>query len=386
MYDLAKNILISAGELSGDMHAANLVQAVKKIAPNVRFYGMGADLMQKAGVDVIIDTKDLSIIGALEIIIKFVKILRAFCLMKRTIYRDKPDLLILVDYPGFNLRLAKIAKKVGVKVLYFISPKVWAWNQGRIKTIKKYVDMMAVIFPFEVAFYQKRQVPVKFVGNPLLKLAIPKLSVSEARELFKLNANYRTIGIFPGSRLSEIRRLLPVMIKAAKILKDNNPNIQFLLSQASSITDEDLKPYLQSNMVNIQVIAEKNYDIMQVCDTIIAASGTTTLEITLMEIPLVIVYKMSWCEYLAARCLIKIPYVGLCNILANKKIAVELLQGNATPKKISQEVEKILNNNIYRNEMISNLKEVRKLLRTNEQEEVSLLVLKMIGVHGSMHT
>lgn len=386
MYNLTRNILISAGELSGDMHAANLVQSVKKTAPNIRFYGMGADLMQKAGVDIVVDAKKLSIIGGLEIIIKFAKIWRAFHLMKRALYHDKPDLLILVDYPGFNLRLAKIAKKAGIKVLYFISPKVWAWNQDRVHVIKQCVDMMAVIFPFEVDFYQKWQVPVKFVGNPLLKLVVPKLTVPEARELFKLDLNCRTVGLFPGSRLSEIKRLLPVMVKTAEILKDNNPNIQFLLSQASSITDEDLKPYLQSSTVNIQVIAGKNYDVMQVCDAIIAASGTTILEITLIGTPLVIIYKMAWLESLIARRLIKIPYIGLCNILANKKIAAELLQGDATPKKISQEIEKILNDNIYRDEMINNLKMVKKSLETKEQEDVSLLVLKMIGVQGSMHT
>ncbi len=378
MPDLTKNILISAGELSGDMHAANLVAAVTKLAPNIKFFGMGADLMQKAGVDILVNAKELSIIGGLEIITKSVKIWQAFHRMKHAIYHDKPDLLILVDYPGFNLRLADIAKKSNIKVLYFISPKVWAWNQGRVNKIKECVDMMAVIFPFEVDFYQKRQVPVRFVGNPLLKMVAPKLSIAEAKKIFKLDLNCRTIGLFPGSRLSEIKRLLPIILKTVKILKDNNPDLQFLLAQASSVSEETLKPYLQSSSVEIQVVAGKSYDVMQACDAIIAASGTTTLEIALMGTPLVIIYKISWLEAECAKRLIKIPYVGLCNILANKKIAQELLQDDATPEKISQEIERILNDNIYRNEMVKNLKEVRKLCEAKNQEDIASLVLKMI--------
>ncbi len=379
MDNLTKRILISAGELSGDMHAADLVKSVKKMTPNAKFYGMGGDLMQKAGVELIIDANKLSIIGGLEIITKFAKIWQALRIMKQAILRDKPDLLLLVDYPGFNLRLAKIAKKAGIKVLYFISPKVWAWNQGRVKIIKECVEMMAVIFPFEVAFYQKWQVPVKFVGNPLLKLVSPKLYVTEARKLFKLDPNCKTIGLFPGSRLSEIKRLLPIMLKAAKILKEHRPDTQFLLSQASSIADKDLQPYLRSSAINMQVITDKNYDVMQVCDAIIAASGTTTLEIALMGIPLVIIYKMSWPEAKIAKHLIKIPFIGLCNILPNRKIAQELLQDDATPEKISQEIEKILSDDSYRHEMISNLKGVKNLLANKEADDISMITLKMIG-------
>jgi len=379
MPNLTKRILISAGEASGDMHGANLVQAVTKIAPNIKFYGMGSDLMRKAGVDIIVNSNDLSVFGALEIVTKLSKIWRSFQTMKNALFHDKPDLLILVDYPGFNLRLAKAAKKAGIKVLYFISPKVWAWHQSRVKIIKNCVDMMAVIFPFEIDFYKKWQVPVTFVGNPLLNFVPTKSSLVNASQTFNLEPIYKTIGLFPGSRISEIKRLLPIMLNAAKILKEHNSKIQFLLPRAPSISIADLQPYLQSSEIKVQVIDGQNYNAMYACDAIISASGTATLEIALTETPMIIIYKMSWLEYQIAKRLIKIPYVGLCNILANKKIVPELLQNDATPEKIAGEMEKILNNNSYREEMISNLKNTRKLLEDTEQEDIALLVIKQMS-------
>jgi lipid-A-disaccharide synthase len=361
------------------MHAANLVLEVIKILPDTYFYGMGQDLMQQAGVHLLVNSNDLSVIGGLEIITKFTKIMSAFTAMKRAIYHDKPDLLIVVDYPGFNLRLAKIAKKAGIKVLYYISPKVWAWHQSRVNTIKKCVDMMAVIFPFEVDFYRKWQVPVEFVGNPLLKLINARLPLEKARQEFKLNPHCKTIGLFPGSRLSEIRRLLPVMLEAAKILKDHHSDIQFLLSQASSISTEVLEPYLQSSTLTIQVIKNQNYDVMQVCDAIIVASGTATLEITLLEIPLVIIYKMAWWEAEITKRVIKIPYIGLCNILAGKKIAQELLQDDATGEKIATETEKMLYDIDYREELVNNLKHIKNVLQSSDKKEISYLVTELIA-------
>lgn len=378
MLEASKHILISAGEASGDMHAANLIQKVKKIAPNIQFYGMGSNLMRDAGAKIIVDANPLSIMGWVEIILKFSMICNAFRIMTNALLQNKPDLLILVDYPGFNLRLAKVAKKAGIKVLYFISPKIWAWNQGRIETIKKYVDIMAVIFPFEVEFYKKWQIPVAFVGNPLVELVKPKLTKEAAQKAFNLNPTCRTIGLFPGSRKNEIKYLLPIMLAAAKLLKDKDQNLQFILSQASSITLNELQAYLQSSLVPVQIIQNQNYDVMQTCDAIIAASGTVTLEIALMAIPLVLIYKTSWIEYKLAKYLIKIPYIGLCNILANRKIIQELLQYDATPNKIAKEIEKILNNSNYHTKMLSNLTEIQNLLKLSTQKDIAKVVMELI--------
>lgn len=374
-----KCILISAGEASGDMHAAKLVQTVQQQIPNVKFYGMGASLMQNAGVDIIVNANELSVIGLLEIITKFKAIKQAFNIMEQALKDDKPDLLILVDYPGFNLRLAKVAKKYGVKVLYFISPKVWAWNQRRVKIIKKYVDVMAVIFPFEVDFYKQFAIPAVFVGNPLLDLTKPKLSREQAIINFDLDIKNKTIGLFPGSRKSEIKRLLPTMLDAAKILKSQNPELQFILPQASSISTEYLNQFLQFSSVKVKVISGQNIDVMQVCDAIIAASGTATLEIAIMGIPLVIVYKTSWLEYLIAKMVIKIPYIGLCNILMQKKIVQELLQDDASAPKIAHETDRILNDIDYRQEMLDNLHEIKKVLENGDRKEITRVIADLIA-------
>lgn len=375
----SKNILISAGEASGDMHAAKLIQTVQKQYPNIQFYGMGASLMQDAGARLIVNANELSVIGLLEIITKFKAIKQAFNIMEKALKDDKPDLLILVDYPGFNLRLAKAAKKHGVKVLYFISPKVWAWNQRRVKIIKKYVDIMAVIFPFEVDFYKQFAIPAVFVGNPLLELTKPKLSREQAIMDFDLDIEYKTIGLFPGSRKSEIKRLLPVMLAAAKILKEHNPELQFILPQASSISREYLNQFLQFSPVPVKVITEQNIDVMQVCDAIIAASGTATLEIAIMGIPLVIIYKTSWLEYLIAKMVIKIPYIGLCNILMQKKVAQELLQDDATAPKIAHEANRLLNDIDYRQEMLNNLREIKAVLENGDRKEITQTIADLIA-------
>lgn len=369
-----KCILISAGEASGDMHAAKLIQTVQKELPDVRFYGMGANLMQNAGAKIIVNSNELSIIGLLEIITKFKFLKQAFNIMEKALKNDKPDLLILVDYPGFNLRLAKTAKKYGIKVLYFISPKVWAWNQRRVKIIKKYVDIMAVIFPFEVDFYKQFAISAVFVGNPLLDLTKPNLSRKQAIIAFDLNSKYKTIGLFPGSRTSEIKRLLPVMLEAAKMLKTKDPELQFILPQANSISREYLNQFLQFSSIEVKVILGQNYDVMQVCDAIITASGTAALEIAIMKIPLVIIYKTSWFEYLLAKMVIKIPYIGLCNILMQKKIVQELLQNDATAPKIANEISRILNNTDYRQKMLNNLHEIKKILNNHNQKKITQII------------
>ena len=374
-----KRILLSAGEASGDLHAANLVQKVKRLNPHITFYGIGGDLMRKEGVNILVDVNNLSIIGFLEIITKFTQIRQAFRIMVNKLLRDKPDLLILVDYPGFNLRLAKVAKKLGVRVLYFISPKIWAWHQSRAKIVKKYVDVMAVIFPFEVDFYKQWQVPAIFVGNPLLKMVTTKLTPPAARRALNLKPNSQVIGLFPGSRIRELKYLLPTMLATTELLAKQNPNIEFLLPQAHSITDAELQKYLSTNSRKIHVIKQRNYEVMQACDAIIAASGTVTLEIALMGIPLVITYKTSWLEYQIAKLLLKIPYIGLCNILAKQEIAPEILQNDATAKNIAKEIQQILQDPTYRNNMLTHSQKIKDLLSQNVQITIEQLVIKMLN-------
>jgi len=371
-------IYISAGEASGDMHAANLVRTLKHNHPGLLFYGMGSKLMQEAGVKLIVNSKELALIGAVKILTNFFKIFSAFSAMRKAIYKHKPALVILVDYPGFNLRLAKVAKKAGCKVLYYISPKVWAWHQSRVLTIKKYVDTMAVIFPFEVEFYKQWQIPVAFVGNPLTETVKATQTPENFKRELNLSLSAKTIVLLPGSRKGEIERLLPVMLKAAAILVKELGDVQFVLPLASSLTQEDLAPYLSNSTLKIKLIANNTYNAINSCDAAIVASGTATLETALLAVPLVIIYKTSNIEAFIIRRLIKINFVGLCNILAGKEVAKELLQDDATPENIAEEITKLILDQAYRQETIAQLQQVKASLQGETKQDIVSVVLGML--------
>lgn len=372
-----KKIFIVTGEASGDLHAANLVKDIHKINPHIKFYGMGGANMRRAGVNIIVDTKDLAVIGIFDVLLNIHKIYKAQKTIRQALCANPPDLLILIDYSGFNLRLAKIAKKMGLKILYYISPQLWASRTNRVKIMRKYVDHIAVIFPFEVEFYKKFNIPVSFVGHPLVDKVYPTMSALAAKQKFNLNPDYKTIGLFPGSRKGEIKRLLPVMLKAAQLIKAHFPNTQFVLPLASSLNQTDIEPYLKTNL-DIKIITQQNYDVMNVCDAIIAKSGTVTLEIALMGVPMVIIYKI-WPPYFPIKSIIKIPYIGMCNIVAGKEIAKELLQQHATPKNISQEIIHILTDDQYRNNMINEMRNIKsRLTQNNNYTPLPQLVLSVL--------
>lgn len=378
MIKLKKTILISTGELSGEIYAADLARDLLQRYPDFRLRGMGSNLLKNAGVEIVVDTKDLSLIGALAIIGKINKIWNAFKLMRQAIYQ-KPDLLILVDYPGFNIFLARIAKRAGVKILYYIGPKIWAWNFRRIKTIKAVVNLMAVIFPFEVDLYRSANVPVRFVGNPLLKF-ITNLTYTKQqfREQAGISVHDPVVALFPGSRPGEIKRLLPVILEATKILGTENKTIQFILARASSISLEYLNSYLANFSIPIKIISEQSYKIMKMADVILSASGTATLEAILIGTPLVIIYKISWFEYQIAKRLIKVPYVGLGNILAGKMVVPELLQNEASPENIALILAKILEDKQYMEQMIAEFRQIKESLTAVEATDLVSIVANLI--------
>ena len=373
------DIYISVGEASADFHASNLVKEIQREMPKIKICGMGGKLMRESGVDILIDSSKLAIVGGTDVLKNFHKIFAVMRTVKRLLKTNPPKLIILIDYPGFNLWLAKTAKKYNIKVLYYISPQIWAWHQSRIKKIKKYVDFMAVVFPFEVKIYAKAKVPAAFVGHPLVKTVKPTMSATIAKNTFTLNQENKIIGLFPGSRHSEIKLLLPLMLEAAKLLQNKYHNLQFVLPLASSINEEEILAYTRNIDFKINIIKNKNYDVMNVCDAIIATSGTVTLEIALMAIPLVIIYKMAAFNYFFAKRLVKIPFIGLCNIVAEEKIAEELIQENATPENIFQEIDKILSNSNYREEMILKLRETKnKLENSNQQQNIVTVIKQML--------
>jgi lipid-A-disaccharide synthase len=354
--------MIVAGEASGDLHGANLVTAACQIDPELRFFGIGGRRMREAGVDVLVDNAEMAVVGLVEVLAHFDVIYHAYATLKKELECSPPDLLILIDYPDFNLRVARVARRCGVRVLYYISPQVWAWRVGRVKKIARLVDRMAVVFPFEVPFYEKEGVPVSFVGHPLVDTVHPSLSRADAWTAFGLKEGRKTVGLFPGSRKGEIRNLLPTLLMSAQLLRDRFPDIQFVLPLASSLSRDDLAPYLNQGTVPVSVVEGQVYDVMQCCDAIVTVSGTVTLEIALMAVPMVIIYRVSPLTYLIGKRLIRVDHIGLCNIVAGERVVQELVQDEADPVHIAGEIARILTDAPYRETMTAQLAETRKRL------------------------
>ncbi len=354
--------MFSAGESSGDQHAANMFNELKKLSPGIQGLGMGSTKMRQAGIDLCFDSSGIAVIGLFEVLKHYGEIHRALRLMKKTLKREKPDLLVCVDYKEFNLKLARFAKKLGVKVLFYVSPQVWAWRENRVITYGKAIDMMAVIFPFETAYYEAENVPVKYVGHPSVDKVHPQRSKIENAAHFSLKLDRPVVGILPGSRVNEIKRMLPVMLAAAEQLAQWHNGVQFVLPQADSISDDLLQSYLAKSVVNVLVIKDQPYDVIQCCDAIMTTSGTASLEIALLQIPMVITYKLSAITYFLGKKLIKTRFIGLPNIIAGKGIIKELIQSAASKENLAKEIHNILEDTVYRTTMLANLAEVKEKL------------------------
>lgn len=351
-------VMISAGEASGDQHAAALFRELQKLIPGVEGIGMGGSAMREAGIELCFDSSGIGVIGLAEIARHYGEIRGALKLMQKTACERKPDLLICVDYKEFNFRLAKAAKACGVKVLFYVSPQVWAWRPGRVKSYGRIIDHMAVIFPFELPFYEAYGVPATYVGHPLAGKVKPSMSRSEALKKYGLtdsSANAQNnggsrpvIGLLPGSRANEIKRLMPVILESARRLSLEFPAARFLLFQAASVEDAAISAKLAGVAgLDLQVIRGQDYDALQCCDTVITVSGTATLEIALLGIPMVIVYRLAPLSYWLGRLLVKVPFIGLPNILAGKGVVREFIQHEATPANIAGEIARILQDSIY---------------------------------------
>ncbi len=375
-----RQIFIVAGEASGDAHAARLVAAMKQHAPQLYIGGIGGDAMRAAGADIVQDFSDLAVMGLFEVLKSYSRIKAIFNQTVSRLKREQPDLLILVDYPGFNLKLAKQAKKLGIPVLYYISPKVWAWRAGRVKQIQQTVDHMAVLFPFEVPIYEQAGVPVTCVGHPLVDAVKSDLDNAAAKAKFKLDPEHRVIGLFPGSRRSEINALLPVMLAAAERIQQRHFDVSVVLPLAPGISLDYIKSFTDKSRLPIQVVPGDFYNLIKACDAIVAASGTVTLEIALLGTPHLIAYKVSPWSYRILKRLVKIPYVGLCNIVSGEPLITELLQDEVTEVRLDQLLTDLLTHpqSSQRAEKIE--QKVRSALGpAGGADNAAKLVLKLIG-------
>ncbi|WP_119629965.1 lipid-A-disaccharide synthase [Methylocaldum marinum] len=347
MADRSPLVMLSAGEASGDLHAANLFRELKKLVPELRGIGMGGIKMREAGIEIRCDSTHLAVIGLAEVAKHYGEIRQALRSMERMACEETPDLLICVDYKEFNFRLARKARACGIKVLFYVSPQVWAWRPGRVKSYGRIIDHMAVIFPFEVPFYERYKIPVTYVGHPLAGKVKPSMGKAEAMAKFGFADKGPLIGLLPGSRANEINRLLPVILDAAGRLAQEVAEVQFVLFRASSISDQLLESHLDLRGLPIRVIEGQDYDALQCCDAVITVSGTATLEVALSGVPMAIVYRLTPLSYWLGRLLVRIPYIGLPNILAGRHIVREFIQQDATADNIAGEIVRILRDRDY---------------------------------------
>lgn len=330
-----KRILLTAAEVSGDLHAANLVRAIKKIDTGIEFVGIGGEKMRQAGVEVRATTAHMGAVGIWEGLKYYPSFLRIEKRIKRMLREEPPDLLVLINSRDFNLRIARLAKKRGIPIIYYVAPPVWAWPDWATKRTARDITKVIAIFPFEAELYRKVGADVTFVGHPLVGVARPNLSKSGAYEKFNLRSNHPIIGLLPGSRAYEIDSLLPIMLRAAAKIKRSLKEAQFLLPVAASVFGEKISRMVRRGAIEVKVINNNIYNLMSVSDLIITASGTATLEATCLATPMIVVYKTSLSTWILGHILVKFPYVSLPNILAGRRIVPELLQFRATPNRLA---------------------------------------------------
>ena len=370
---------IISGEASGDLHGSNLIKELKTLDNNCEFRAWGGDLMQKQGAKIVKHYRDLAFMGFAEVVknLSTIKKNMKFCVAD--VKKYNPDVLILVDYPGFNLRIAKKLYGSGIKIFYYISPTIWAWHKSRIKTIRKYIDKMFVILPFEKEFYKQLGYNVDYVGSPV-KDAVCKYIDSKKDYTLQnfisdnnLSEN-KKIAILPGSRKQEIEKILPVMLNTIK----NFNNLEFIIAAAPSFN----KDYFLQNFNipdNVKILHDKTYDILRFADSALVASGTATLETALFDTPQVVCYKTSGLTYFIAKNLVNIKYISLVNLIMDKSVIKELIQNNLTTETLSTELNNLINNNNYRNNIFADYNELNKKIgEKGSSKRLAELIIKYL--------
>jgi len=376
----SKKILMVAGEASGDLHGAHLMEAIHCISPEIQFFGIGGEHLERTGMKLLYHAHSLSVVGLTEALFKLRTILKAMKGLKESLDRERPNLIILIDFPDFNLRLAKFAHRRGIPVLYYISPQVWAWRRGRVKLIAQRVKKMIVLFPFEVPIYKAAGVDVEWVGHPLLDIAKPSLTKEMAFQRFGLDPLRRTIGLLPGSRIHEVERLLPPLLASAHLLQKEISGLQFVIPVAPGFTQETLSPWMRNTSVPVKLIEGWPYDVMNISELLIMASGTATLEGAILGKPMVIIYKVSLLSSWVGRTMIRVNHIGLANLVAGKEIVPELIQKDANPKRIAEEALRILRDPDLRQRMIESMAGVRQSLgEPGAAQRAARIVTSMIN-------
>jgi len=376
------NIFIVSGEESGDLHGSSLIAALKRLMPGTRVAGMGGARMRAAGLTGP-DSKEVSVVGLIEVVEKLPKIFRAFNELKKDLLAFKADAVVLIDFPDFNLRFAKQVKKLGIPIVYYISPQIWAWRKGRINKIAALVDKMLVVFPFERELYAEKGVDVEYVGHPLADSVRLASTAEQAKAELGLAPEARCVALLPGSRTGEITRLLPRMLDAAALIeKGPGQKPVFLLPAADSIDDSLIEGFTKASTVEVCVVRGRMHTALRASEVAIVASGTATLETALIGTPMVIVYRMTPLTHSVAKVLIKLSLYSLPNIILGREAVKELIQDEATPENIAAEILKILNDPDKRRSILESYSEIRTSLKSGAAENAALAIKKVIERRG----
>jgi lipid-A-disaccharide synthase len=355
------SILIIAGENSGEKYGADLVRQFKKLHPSFTFFGIGGKHMATEGVEILFSINDLGVVGGFEVLSHLPRIKKILNRIKNQVKRRQPVASVLIDSPDFNLRLAKKLKKKSIPVLYYISPTVWAWRKGRLKTIKKTVEKMMLIFPFEEKIYKESKIPSVFVGHPLKEKIRTTLTRQQLLKKYGLDSQKKLITLLPGSRTSELKNHMPVLAEAIDLIK-NEWDAHFFLLLAEGLDKNLVSDFLRLFPDDLIVFTENHYEAISASDIVLSACGTANLEAALLEIPLLAFYRISLLTYSLGRWLAKIDNFSIVNILAGKRVIPELIQRDFTPENIFQESKRILESEEIRSEMISHFRRIKKIL------------------------
>jgi lipid-A-disaccharide synthase len=371
--------MLVIGEASGDIHGAQLAQALLRREPDLILFGVAGEHLRRLRFEPLIDVSRLSGMGFVELAENLKNIWAAYRVLRRALRERRPDLLVLIDFPEFNLRLAKYAKRLGIPVLYYVSPQIWAWRKGRVRQIARWVDRMAVVFPFEQSFYEGYGVNVTFVGHPLLDSVRGGEPRGAVLAGWGLDPQRPVIALLPGSRRREVAYHLPVMVQAAAALAAQR-SVQFLCVRASTVDRSLLDSGCKRATAEIRIVEQSRYDAMNAADLIWTASGTATLEAALLLKPMIIVYRLSWVTYWLARLLVRVEHIGMANLLAGERVVPELIQGDFTAERLMAESRRILDHPEARSLMVEKLSQVRdKLGSAGAAGRVAELALGMMS-------
>lgn len=380
-----KRVLIVTGEASGDLHGANLIHAARELAPDLDFFGVGGPRMAEAGCEILVPGEEIAVMGLVEVLGHLPVIRRAFHKLSAVLTGpERPAALVLIDFPEFNLRLAKVAKQAGIPVLYYVSPQVWAWRRGRVKKIAAVVDRLAAIFPFEPEFYQGLPIQVEYVGHPLLDEFRIESERAVYLENLGIDAARTVVGIFPGSRRNELRFNLGAMLDAAALIHQRRPDTVFLLPVAPTLESAAVEEQLAGRQLPVTLVSGSIYDAANACQAILAVSGTVTLQIALVGTPMAIVYRMAPLTYTIGKRLVKVSHIGLANIVAGESVVKEFIQERATAENLAVEILHLLDDPDYAQKVSRGLTKVRDLLgKPGCSERVAKMLIALIDAQGN---